>query len=106
MVWWVAVSSSGEGVGFSFLGGGGGLGEAVVDWVSKEAAAARAASSTSLTLTRVNSTKERMSSACVARRVLNGNPRLRGSLCRRTCPSYGPNSVRLLELPVALTKMS
>lgn len=79
----------------SFEGGvGGGLDGAwdgFLDEASRSAsaaaAAARAASSIWLTFIRVSSTKARMSSALVARRVLKGNPRVLGSLCRSTCPS-------------------
>ena len=93
-----AASSSLEG-----LGGLGGLvgGVEGVEAIDEALRAARAVSSTVLVFTRVSSVKERMSSAWVARRVLKGKLRFRGSLLRRTCPSYGPNSVRRFVLPVA-----
>ncbi len=83
-----AVSSSFdgfEGEGFAFwlssCGGGG------VGLVSAAAAAASASSSISLTFTLVSSTKARMSSACVARRVLKGKVLFLESVWRSTWPS-------------------
>jgi len=96
-----AASSSLEGFG-GLVGLAGGVeGVEGVEAVDEVLRAARAASSTVLVFTRVSSVKERMSSAWVARRVLKGKLRFRGSLLRRICPSYGPNSVRRFVLPVA-----
>lgn len=93
-VWRRAVSSSSESFGLVA-----GVGFGTVGLVIGSIAAAFGSKVCTFTL--VSSTKERRSSFCVALLVLKGKPRILLSFCRSTCPSYGPNSVRLLVFPVA-----
>jgi hypothetical protein len=83
VVWRRAVSSSGLTLGTGDLGFG-----IIVGVVgAMEGRAEREDSDIREILKRVNSTKQRINSFCVARRVVNGKLRSRGSLLRSTALS-------------------